>query len=120
MIYSLASQELVDSIPHQADYARWRSRLSDAEYQSIFDELNRRLEGDEIATSSWIPGADWRGTVFQPIHEIACNHDADKAALFFGLILWDVMMHRRETWAFGRYEKVGIPIRGLTYFRVDP
>jgi len=29
------------------------------------------------------------------------------------------MMERIETWAFGRYAKDGIPIRGLTYFQVQ-
>jgi hypothetical protein len=27
---------------------------------------------------------------------------------------------KNGTWSFGRYEKDGIPIRGLTYFRVHP
>jgi hypothetical protein len=28
-------------------------------------------------------------------------------------------MERPENWSFGRFEKDGEPIRGMTYFRVD-
>ncbi len=66
-----------------------------------------------------MPGSDWTGTVFYPIYEDACHRDQSAAARFFGLILWDVMMRRPETWAFGRYEANGASIEGLTYFRVD-
>jgi hypothetical protein len=71
-----------------------------------------------VDTSSWIPGADWTGTVFQPIYE-ACGEDENAAALFFGLLVWQVVMDREDCWSFGRYEKEGIPIRGMTYFRID-
>jgi hypothetical protein len=40
------------------------------------------------------------------------------SALFFGLLVWQVVMDR-DCWSFGRYEKEGIPIRGMTYFRID-
>ena len=122
MLYTV-DRELIEYIPHVADYERWRRRLSDLEYEAIFQELNERvnehMQRNGVVTSSWIPGADWTGTVFQPIYENACNYDADQAALCFGLILWDVMMQREEAWSFGRYEKDGIEIRGLTYFRIE-
>ena len=64
-----------------------------------------------------MPGRDWRDTVFQLIYDQSCQ-DEGEAAKFFGLILWRVMMERREeAWCFGRYEKDEIPIEGLTYFR---
>jgi hypothetical protein len=28
-------------------------------------------------------------------------------------------MDRPDDWSFGRYEKDGIPIRGMTYFRIN-
>ena len=78
-----------------------------------------RISGSEIETSSWIPGSDWSGTVFQPIYEKACNQDESAAAKFFGLILWHVVMEHEEWWSFGRYKLGNIPIDGLTYFRID-
>ena len=120
MLYSIESKSEITSIPHAQDYKQWRSRLTDAEYAAIVAELDSRVEGTEVQTSSWIPGADWTGTVFQPIYEKACWRDEDAAARFFGLIVWDVFMQHDDWWAFGRYEKDGIPIRGLTYFKIDP
>lgn len=119
MLISVDTGRPVTTIPHLRDYLAWRSRLTNAQYEAIVDELNGRVDGGEVHTSSWIPGADWRGTVFQPIYDDACNQNPKAAALFFGLVLWDVMMQREDCWAYGRFEKNGIPIEGLTYFRVD-
>ena len=120
MLYSIDSLSYITDVPHRREYDSWRSRLSDDEFHAIYDELNSRIGDSQIETSSWIPGSNWEGTVFQPIYEIACQCDHDAAARFFGLILWQVVMEHEQVWSFGRYEKDGIPIRGLTYFRIDP
>ena len=120
MLYSIDSGSYITSVPHKKDFERWRSRLADSEYRAIATELNSRIEGTEIQTSSWIPGSDWSGTVFDPIYSRACQQDEQASAKFFGLILWQVIMEHTDTWAFGRYEKDGIPIEGLTYFKIDP
>jgi len=73
-----------------------------------------------VQTSSWIHGADCNGTVFNPIYTRACNGDERAAAKGFGLIVWDTFLRRDDGWAFGRYEKDGAPIEGLTYFKIDP
>lgn len=104
--------------PHRREFDRWKSRLSNLEYQAIVDDLNSRIGGTEIQTSSWMPGSDWSGTVFQPIYEKACAFSEPSSALFFGLIVWVVFMERPEWWSFGRYEKDGIPISGITYFQI--
>jgi hypothetical protein len=117
MIYSLDSDRYIDAIPHRRDYDVWRSRLTDAEYDAIMRDLEMRIEGDEIVTSSWIPGADWTGTVFEPIYEKACRRDFDAAARFFGLLVWEAVLRHPDVWSFGRYEKEGVPIEGLTYFK---
>jgi hypothetical protein len=56
--------------------------------------------------------------VFQPIYEKAWHEDENAAAKFFGLILWHVVMEHEEDWSFGCYQQAGIPIEGLTYFRI--
>ena len=44
-------------------------------YQAIIDELNRRIdENPEVHTAGWIPGHNWKGTVFYPIY-LACKKD---------------------------------------------
>ena len=87
MLYSLNSEKYINVIPYRDDYDIWRSRLTDAEYQAIYDELHSRISESEIETSSWMPGSDWTGTVFQPIYERACRCDNEAAAKFFGLIV---------------------------------
>lgn len=118
MLYSIDSGQNSKNIPHRSDYDRWRGRLTDEEYQAIYDNLHARISESEIETSSWIPGSDWTGTVFQPIYEKACRYDHEAAAKFFGLIVWHVFMEHDETWSFGRYKLNDIPIEGLTYFRI--
>ncbi|MDR9839380.1 hypothetical protein [Herbaspirillum huttiense] len=120
MLYSIDKQEYLRDIPHQDSYVRWRSRLTEKEYLAIAAELNSKIEGDEVHTSSWIPGDDWRGTVYEPIYEKACLRDASESGKCFGLFLWVVLQERSDSWAFGRYEKDGVPIQGLTYFKVYP
>jgi len=120
MLYSFDSG-YIKGIPHRREFDIFRSRLTDEQYQAIFDELNSRVGTDEIDTSSLMPGADWTGTVFQPIYDVACRNDFDASAKFFALILWHVILEREEVWSFGRYEKSGVPIEGMTYFRIfDP
>lgn len=118
MLYDVNSEKEITTIPHRQDYDRWRNNLSEQDFQMIFDDLNNRIDQEEIHTSSWMPGHDWSDTVYHPIY-LACNKDTNNAAKFFGLILWEVMLERPEYWSFGRYKKEGINIEGLTYFRVE-
>ena len=121
MLYSIDSSgppRKVTKIPHEDDFRTWRSRLTQEEFRAIYDNLHSRISDSEIETSSWIPGSDWTGTVFQPIYEKACLCDFKAAAKFFGLILWHVVMKHDEDWSFGRYELNNVPIEGLTYFRI--
>ena len=120
MLFDIDTRKEINRIPHHAEYETWKNRLEQLDpkaFQKIVDELNSRVSGGKVHTSSWIPGSNWSGTAFQPIYD-ACQ-DQESAAKFFGLILWEVMRKRKgEAWSFGRYEKDGIPIEGLTYFRV--
>ena len=118
-LYAVDSQRYVADIPHRHDFNVWRSRLTDEQFDDIRTELRRRIEGSEVHTSSWIPGSDWTGTVFEPIYTDACRYDIDASGRCFGLFLWVVMMEHPDVWGFGRYEKDAIPIEGLTYFRID-
>ena len=120
MLYSVDSDKPISRIPHAREYRAWKSKMSKPEIDAIFAALNSRFDATEIETSSWIPGADWTGTVFQPIYHKACNRNPSAAALCFGLMVWEALMNHSEAWGFGRYEKNGIPIRGMTYFRLHP
>lgn len=108
----------IDRIPHLSEYEVWKSRLTPKQFQAIVEELNSRVDGSKVHTSSWMPGPDWSHTVFQPIYEQACGRDNQSAAMCFGLILWEVMMNRPETWYFCKDPESGI--KGTRYFIPGP
>jgi hypothetical protein len=100
-------------------FRQWKRLLDPADFQRIKDALNHHINtvgGSEIITSSWIPGANWDGTPYEPIWEAVMGWNL--ARFFFGLIVWNVVMNRPERWSFGRYPKKIGDIIGLTYFRV--
>jgi len=118
MLYSIDTKSYITAIPHKKNFDVWRGRLSDIEYNAIVDELNARISEHEINTSSWIPGSDWTDTVYEPIYTKACGYNEEISGKCFGLILWVVLMNHPDVWAFGRYEKDGMPIEGITYFKL--
>ena len=118
MLYDVDRRRYVENIPHVNEFDRWRSRLTDEQVAAISAELRGRIDGDEILTSSFIPGSDWRGTAFQPIYECACRCDEEAAARCFGLFLWAEMMEHPDAWGFGRYPVRRVEIQGMTYFRL--
>lgn len=74
--------------------------------------------GGEIATAGWLPGSDWTGTPFEPIHAIAARQDFGRAAMFFGQLVWFAVMRRPERWGSGRYQVDGRDTSSRTYFRL--
>lgn len=116
MLYSIDSGKYITHIPHEKDFEKWMKKLSAADYKKIEDALNEMIDQNEINTAGWMPGNDWTGTVFQPIYE-ACGQNVTQAGMFFGLILFVILMNREDkVWGFGKYEKDGKPIKSMTYF----
>lgn len=109
----------INHIPHEDEFNLWRNRLTGDEYNAIIDTLNRRIDSSQIETAGWIPGNNWAGTVYEPIYTKACNYDEDQSGLCFGLFVWVVFLYREDAWSFGKYEVNNIPIRSLTYFRIQ-
>ena len=77
------------------------------------------IDGDEVHTAGWMPGNDWGDTVWEPIFINACQRDIGSSGYCFGLFVWEAMQTHPDAWSFGKYEKDGIPIRSLTYFRIQ-
>tara|TARA_R110002072_G_scaffold30353_2_gene94844 strand:+ start:3477 stop:3854 length:378 start_codon:yes stop_codon:yes gene_type:complete len=117
-LFSIDSHEYVDRMIHEASFNRCKARLSAQAYDTIVQELASRFDADEVQTSSWIPGSDWTGTIWEPIYSKACMGDVTQAALFFGLLVWRVALDHPEVWGFGRYQLNGKDIAGMTYFRL--
>ena len=115
MLYSVETGKYVDKLPHKKEFDVWMKKLPQADYENIIDALNVKIALSDINTSSWIPGDEW-DSVYKPL-AVACGNNKEASGLFFGLIIFDLLMRRDDTvWGFGRFEKNGVPIKGTTYF----
>lgn len=119
MLYAVSDKVTpITTIPHKDEYDRWMKGLSEAEHKAIMDKLDSMIDGNEVNTSSWMPGNKWKGTVFYPIYT-ACGENETDSGLFFGLLVWVAFMNRtKDDWSFGHYSVNNIPIKGLTYFKI--
>jgi hypothetical protein len=120
MLIDIDTGRPIDLIPYRAQFDHLKSRLSYAEFEAMLERINELIDesGEEIATASWLPGSDWRGTPFEPIFSKAAQGDADRSAMFFGQIVWYAIMRRPDRWGSRKYELDGKQIRSRTYFRL--
>lgn len=122
MIYSISTSGNVrraGGIPHEREFLMWKSRLSTEEYSKVREEIEARIADNDINTSSWLLSPTWESSPLDTyLYQKACCKNEDAAALFGGLIVWDILEQREDAWAFGRYEIRGQKIRGLTYFKI--
>ncbi|MCP1843656.1 hypothetical protein ACVIHI_003425 [Bradyrhizobium sp. USDA 4524] len=118
MLVDLMTKRPITSVPYEAEYRAYTSRMTPAEVDAIKAALNAMIDADEIHTAGWMPGNDWSGTPFQAIYEKAARHSYSAAAKCFGLMVWEVFMERPETWTSGRFENDGTEIGSRSYFRI--
>ena len=107
----------VTHMPYQHEYNLFLGRMTAQEVAAIEGWINARIDGDEIHTAGWLPGADWTGSALQPIYEKAARRNPELAAKCFGLMVYVVFMRRPEDWMSGRFELNGLEIGSRTYFR---
>ena len=121
MLYAIDGDKIsrINHIPHQDVYNTLKSRLYVGEIRAIEKELNKRITGKEVNTSTFLPGHNWFGTVFEPLYIKACRHNREVSAKFFGVIVWKILMERKDSWAFERYKINKRAIKGMTYFRIN-
>jgi hypothetical protein len=104
VLYWVESFEKVTKLSFENKYYRWLQALDPSELEPITNELNRVFDRSEIETSSWIPGSDWTGTVYQPMYEKAANRNSEIAAQIFGLTVFKIAIDRSDKWVTGRYQ----------------
>lgn len=122
MLISVDTGLKVTRLPHLQDFNRWRKNIANENFNKVVDAINDQIDENDINTAGWMPGHDWTGTVYEPLYD-ACGKSVSQAGLFFGLIVFKILMERTDVvWGFGHFEKDGIPIRSMTYFRtsLDP
>jgi hypothetical protein len=120
MLLDIASGRVIEQVPFRRAFDVLRSRLSEADFESMIARINELIDESraEIATAGWLPGSDWTGTPFEPSYTIAARQDYQRSALFFGQLVWYVVMHRPEAWGSGRYQVDGRDIGSRTSFRL--
>ncbi|MGP4107947.1 hypothetical protein [Virgibacillus sp. L01] len=111
MLFTIEGEQIT-KVAYERKFNERLLMLNKKHYDLIVDELNRIIDTGDVHTSSWIPGHNWMGTVYEPIWE-ACRRNDEEAAKFYGQILYKVMMDRSEDWYFGSYPHA----KGKTYFR---
>jgi hypothetical protein len=105
--------KVIKKVAYEKKFNDRMKNLDAQDYKAIVEELSRVIDSGEVHTSSWIPGSNWIGTVYQPIWE-ACKKNDSLAAMFYGQILYQVFIDRPDEWFFGKYEHA----RGKTYFKI--
>lgn len=116
MLYSIDTGKYVNHMPHKNEFDKWMKNLTSEDYDKLIDVLNEKIDESDINTAGWLPGNDWTGTVYEPLY-LACGEDKVKSGMFFGLILFDLLMSRKDkVWGFGRFEKDGKQLGSMTYF----
>jgi len=121
MLIDIETGRVIEQVPFRQEFDVLRSRLSEADFEAMVARINDLIDasGAEIATAGWLPGSDWTGTPFEPIYAIAARQDYQRSALFFGQLVWYVVMTRPEPWGSGRYQVDGRDIGSRTYFRLS-
>ena len=94
MLIDMMTGKQITQVPYASEYRTYMSRLAAIEIAAIKQELDTMIQGTDIQTAGWMPGADWTGTPFQPIYEKAARYDEAEAARCFGLMVWEVFMER--------------------------
>lgn len=119
MLLDMYSRKEITHIPFRETFDTLKARLSQDQFEAVVAEINQRIKdaGDEIVTSSWLPGKNWEGTPFQPIYEIAAQGHKEVAAKMFGLMVWYTIMKRPDCWMSDRFQMDGRDLPGRTYFR---
>jgi hypothetical protein len=121
MLIDIETGRTIGQVPFRRDFDILRARLPEADFDAMVARINELINagGAEIATAGWLPGSDWTGTPFEPIFTVAARQDYQRSALFFGQLVWFVIMERPEPWGSGRYQVDGRDIGSRTYFRLS-
>lgn len=119
MLFSINDKRITD-IPRrrQQQFNVWRSNLADSDYDAVVEAINEYVDAvplDKPFVSSFIPGRDWTGTVYEPLY-FACGQSEEQSGWFFGLIIWQVMIDHPEEWVFKISDKED-DVLGTTYWR---
>lgn len=75
MLIDVETGRVINRIPYRDDFDVLRRRCSEDEFDRMVARINELIDqaGGEMATAGWLPGSDWAGTAFEPIHRKAAH-----------------------------------------------
>jgi hypothetical protein len=115
MLFNINDVEM-RHVPHQQEYAEWMAQLSNVDHDAVVSAINAYIDPRDWFVSSFIPGQDWTGTVYAPLYA-ACRQSKKHSGWFFGLICWQTVIYRTDSWYFDEADSSFDGILGKKYWR---
>ncbi|WP_323594397.1 hypothetical protein [Aliarcobacter butzleri] len=122
MLINIDDFTKITTVAHEKEFNAWKKKLTIEEFKSIEDYINKEIDdflenGEKFVNTTILASADWKDKPYMLIYEKVTDYYEDLAALFFGLMVWYVIMNREENWGCGKYNMVkNRDIQSMTYF----
>ena len=122
MLINIDDFTKITTIAHEKEFSAWKKKLTIEEFKSIEDYINKEIDdilqkGEKFVNTTILASADWKDKPYMLIYEKVTDYYEDLAALFFGSMVWYVIMNREENWGCGKYNMVkNRDIQSMTYF----
>lgn len=122
MLFNIDGKK-IERVYHKTDFDIMKGNIPTNDMIKIKEELNILIkkayddvdEDNNILTSSWVPGKDWTGTVYDSIYKNGAKSNFSSAAKLFGLILMETFIEQKEEWVFMKADND--QISGSYYFK---
>lgn len=122
MLINIDDFTKITTVAHEKEFNAWKKKLTTEEFKSIEDYINKEIDeilqkGEKFVNTTILASADWKDKPYMLIYEKVTDYYEDLAALFFGSMVWYVIMNREENWGCGKYNMVkNRDIQSMTYF----
>ena len=122
MLINIDDFSRITTVAHEKEFNAWKKKLTDDGFKSIGDYINKEIDeilekGEKIINTTILASVDWDDKPYKLIYEKVTDFFDDLAALFFGSMVWYVVMNRDENWGCGKYNVVkNRDIQSMTYF----
>ena len=108
--------KLIHTIPHKDKYDFIQAQLTQAQEDTIIEEIHRKIADVEIFSASFLPGSNWTGTPFQCLYDICENQQ--EAGYLYGIMCWIAVQKHGDEWVcYKSDEKTKQLGLGWTYYK---
>jgi len=116
MLYSV-DDRMPNRDAHKSDFRRWRSGISNEDYEAMVDAINAFCDSAESFCASCLPGKDPAISAAFPPLTAASGGSQEQSGFFFGNIVWRVIYDRTDEWYFLPSDKEAGDPMGMRYWR---